>query len=69
MPVEGKVFFNVKHFGAGGAAVVEVCREISIKDICEDCERTTLYPEVNCGQPTSFTFCEEVPLGFWRAGF
>ncbi|MBI5631995.1 MAG: hypothetical protein HZA15_00715 [Nitrospirae bacterium] len=36
------------------------CREISIKDICEACEKTTLYPEENCGCPTTVVICEDV---------
>lgn len=29
--------------------ISRICREISIKDICEECERTSLYPEENAG--------------------
>lgn len=41
---------------------VRVCREVSVKEITADCERTTLYKEENCGQPTSYVVCEEVRL-------
>lgn len=37
---------------------MKVCREMSIKEICEACERTTLYPEENCGCQTMITVCE-----------
>ncbi|MBI5969880.1 MAG: hypothetical protein HY884_01860 [Deltaproteobacteria bacterium] len=37
-----------------------ICREISIKDICEECERTSLYPEENCGCPATVVICEDV---------
>ncbi len=43
--------------------ISRLCREISIKDICEACERTTLYPEENCGCPTTVMICEDVQQG------
>lgn len=45
-----------------GNKVAEVCREISVKDISSDCEKATLYPEENCGQPDSYMVCEEIRL-------
>ncbi|MBI5237833.1 MAG: hypothetical protein HY887_05355 [Deltaproteobacteria bacterium] len=39
---------------------IQICREISIKDICEECERTSLYPEENCGCPTTAVICGDV---------
>lgn len=43
-----------------GNKVAEVCREISVKDITADCEKSALYREENCGQPTSYVVCEEI---------
>lgn len=54
---------NVMKEKTTGERVKKVCKEISIKDIVKDCERTTLYPEVNCGQPENYTVCEDVPKG------
>lgn len=54
------ITLNIKDRGEDGCKVLEVCKEISVKGICEECERTTLYPEENCGQPTVFVVCEEV---------
>ncbi|MBI2411702.1 MAG: hypothetical protein HYV24_00625 [Deltaproteobacteria bacterium] len=48
--------------GDNGNKVAEVCGEISVKDVTADCEKATLYPEENCGQPTSYTVCEEIRL-------
>lgn len=55
------VTFKIKT-GNNGDMVLEVCREISIKDIAADCEKTTLYPEENCGHPDSYTVCEDIRL-------
>lgn len=41
--------------------ISRICREVSIKDICEECERTSLYPEENCGCPTTVVICEDAP--------
>ncbi|MFQ5736459.1 MAG: hypothetical protein ACE5GY_06300 [Thermodesulfobacteriota bacterium] len=51
-----------KDAGPDTGATARVCREVSIKDICEDCERTTLYPEENCGYPTTLLVCEDLPV-------
>lgn len=50
-----------KDYDADGCKLLEICREISIKETTEDCERTSLYPEENCGQPTSYMVCEVIP--------
>jgi hypothetical protein len=44
------------------------CKKVSIKEITEDCEKKTLYPEENCGQPTTVIDCEDVPEDESRAG-
>ena len=35
-----------------------ICRKVSIKEIAEACEKSSLYPEENCGQPTTYLECE-----------
>jgi hypothetical protein len=37
------------------------CKKVSIKKITEDCEKTTLYPEENCGYPTTIVECADTP--------
>jgi hypothetical protein len=34
------------------------CRKVSIKEIAEACEKSSLYPEENCGQPATYLECE-----------
>lgn len=49
-----------KDVGPETAASMRVCKEVSVKEICVDCERTCLYPEENYGCPTTLVVCEEV---------
>jgi hypothetical protein len=38
-----------------------ICRKVSIKEIAEACEKSSLYPEENCGQPATYLECEVKP--------
>jgi hypothetical protein len=44
-----------------GVSEMVACKKVSIKKITEDCEKTTLYPEENCGYPTTIEECEDAP--------
>lgn len=61
MSGKGKRAIKRKEVGPDTTAAVRVCKEVSIRDICEDCERTTLYPEENCGCPTTLVVCKDIP--------
>lgn len=38
-----------------------LCRKVSIKEIAKACEKASVYPEENCGQPTTYLECEVIP--------
>lgn len=59
MPRVVKIFVKRQDKGAEPINFEALCKEISIKDVCEECEKTTLYPEENCGHPTKIIVCEE----------
>lgn len=35
-----------------------LCKKVSIKEIAKACEKASVYPEENCGQPTTYLECE-----------
>lgn len=59
MPRVMKILVKRKDKGGEPINFEALCTEISIKDVCEECEKTTLYPEDNCGHPTKLILCEE----------